>query len=97
MAFTIPHPAELQARLHAEVKVNKFNELVEFQKNWIETNMRNGYDFASWIFGDSAFFKTPLEKSFREEFEVKAKLLFEEAGYIVKDPVITWEGAIKND
>ena len=90
MAFTISHPAELQARLHAEVKVNKFNELIEFQKNWIESNMRKGYDFASWVFGDKDFFKTPLEKSFQEEFAIKAKQVFEAAGYIVKDPVITW-------
>ena len=88
--FFIKNPKELEAQLHQEEKTNKFLELMQFQQNWIQNNMRKGYDFASWIFGDKDSFKTPLEKSFQEEFAIKAKQEFEAAGYIVKDFVITW-------
>lgn len=88
--FFVKSPKELEVQLHKEEKNNRYLELINLQQAWIEKNMRQGFDFATWVFGDLDFFKTPLEKSFREELAEKAKALFEEAGYTVKDPVITW-------
>lgn len=88
--FNIPAPDELKATTQSMAKIRKFDELMKLQLKYVKTNMENGHNWVNCIFCESGYFITPLEKTWKEEFEAEAKSQFAAAGYIIKNDIIAW-------
>lgn len=81
---------EMAKLVHKELIDEKFEKMVNIQQEKIKGNMREGRNSVLWIFSDIGYFHNDFEKCWYEEFNTRAKELFENAGYKVSGCVIRW-------
>lgn len=81
---------EMAKLVHKELIDEKFEKMVNIQQEKIKGNMREGRNSVLWIFSDIGYFYNDFEKCWYEEFNTRAKELFENAGYKVSGCVIRW-------
>lgn len=81
---------ELEKSVHNEVKENKFEKMLSIQMGKIKDNMKMGRNSVVWVFSDIEYYHNDLEKSWFKEFDERAKVLFEDAGYKINSIVIRW-------
>lgn len=71
-------------------KEEKFDTMVKIQENFIKENMKEGRKSVIWIFSDKEYYHNDLERTWFNEFENKARLLFEEQGFKINGILINW-------
>lgn len=81
---------QMERTVHREHVDTKFKNMVNHQQKIIKENMLQGYNSVLWIFSDKAYYSNPFEKCWFDEFNIRAKELFESAGYKIKGITITW-------
>lgn len=81
---------EMERLVHKELIDEKFEKMVDIQQKKIKSNMREGRNSVVWIFSDIDYFHNDFEKCWYEEFNERAKELFEDAGYKVGKITIKW-------
>lgn len=77
--------------IQAQLKKEKFEQMIKIQQEKIENIMRGGeYRSVVWIFKDKEYYHNTLERSWYEEFLNKATKLFEDAGYTINGITVRW-------
>lgn len=72
---------ELEKKIHADAKEERFKEMVEIQLTFIKEGMKDKEKKATWIFYDKDYYTyKDLEQGWREEFHLRAVKIFEAAG-----------------
>lgn len=86
----IMNAKELENKVHNTEKEQKFEQMVEHQQKIIEECMKDGHKDVLWIFSDKDYFTTDCQRQWFEEFNHRAKTMFEDAGYKVCGIIIRW-------
>jgi hypothetical protein len=81
---------EMEKLVHKELIDEKFKNMVSIQQKFIKEHMKEGKNSVVWIFNDIDYFHNDFEKCWYEEFNTRAKELFENAGYKVSRYMIRW-------
>lgn len=77
-------------KIRNQVKEKKFGELVDIQQRFIKENMEKMERNVLWIFSDREYYHEDYAKSWFEEFQKRAKDLFEQNGFVISGILITW-------
>jgi hypothetical protein len=87
---SIENAKDMEQRIHNGCKAEKFERMIIIQNDFIAGAMKENKKSVVWIFSDKEYYHNDLEKGWFEEFEAKARKLYEEKGYKTKGIVITW-------
>jgi hypothetical protein len=85
---------ELQKEIHAQVKQEKFDSILNLQMESIKRCMSEFRTDCNFFFADSTQYRRDFEKQWKIEFYNKAVNLFESNGYKIvmcgSNTLITW-------
>jgi hypothetical protein len=73
-----------------DIKQIKFDKMIKIQEKKIKENMEEGARSVVWCFNDIGYYLNDLEKKWYQEFNTKAKILFEKQGFNIGGDIIRW-------
>ena len=80
----------LKKEILINFKKEKFDKMVTIQNNKVIEQIKEGKSSVIWIFSDKEYYHNQMEKSWFEEFNDKAKKLFENNGYKINGILLLW-------
>jgi hypothetical protein len=81
---------ELQNKVCQTEKENKYKDMVKIQMRFIKEEMERGGHSVIWIFSDMEYYTNNLQKTWFDEFAMRAKSAFESKGFHVFGVAIRW-------